>query len=595
MASADLGGAGSCSAPTKERWITVRKTILLLASMGVAMLLAFLYSCQSDKQAGSSSSETTARVGVAEQTGQTQGGAHAEAQGELGPKVEKIMNSSLYRYGEWGLLEVDPSDGHTVQALGPTDRMYIPGSATKLFTQSAALDHLGFGHRFKTPVYAEGELNNGTLNGNLVLVASGDLTMGGRTTPQGTVAYRPTDHTYANSLPGATLTPENPLAGLNEIAQQVHKSGVDRVDGNVVIDDRLFERPTAGEMFADLDAGQTPNLAPWPYPITINDNLIDVEVAPGKVGEAPKVVTWRPKVAPYHLVMQAKTVAAGKPTTLSVSPQTDGPVVVSGNIAADAGKQLRVAAVDDPAAFARTALIEALGPAGVSVGASPTGPNPSSELPKKGSYKASDRVAAYVSPPYSEYAKLILKVSHNYGANLNLCLMAVKAGSTDCNDAFPIMLKFFEKAGVDTEQVALADGRGGNPTDRFTPEAATQMLRYWLKQPQAKAFREMLPVMGVNGSLANNCKSCPAKGKVFAKVGTVSLPDYVNVGLLDNQSLGGYMEAKPGHVHVFYLVVNGAQAENIEDAIKIFDDVNNIGAILQQDASNQGGTSQGDQ
>jgi D-alanyl-D-alanine carboxypeptidase/D-alanyl-D-alanine-endopeptidase (penicillin-binding protein 4) len=47
-------------------------------------------------------------------------------------------------------------------------------------------------------------------------------------------------------LPGATLTPENPLAGLNEIAQQVHKSGINRVDGNVVIDDRLFDRPTAG-------------------------------------------------------------------------------------------------------------------------------------------------------------------------------------------------------------------------------------------------------------------------------------------------------------------------------------------------------------
>jgi serine-type D-Ala-D-Ala carboxypeptidase/endopeptidase (penicillin-binding protein 4) len=118
-------------------------------------------------------------------------------------------------------------------------------------------------------------------------------------------------------LPDATLTPEDPLAGLNEIAQQVHESGIKGVDGNIVIDDRLFQHPTAGARFADLDAGQTPNLAPWPYPITINDNLIDVEVTPGKVGEAPKVVTWRPKVAPYHLVMQAKTVAAGKPTTLS--------------------------------------------------------------------------------------------------------------------------------------------------------------------------------------------------------------------------------------------------------------------------------------
>jgi D-alanyl-D-alanine carboxypeptidase/D-alanyl-D-alanine-endopeptidase (penicillin-binding protein 4) len=101
--------------------------------------------------------------------------------------------------------------------------------------------------------------------------------------------------------------------------------------------------------------------------------------------------------------------------------------------------------------------------------------------------------------------------------------------------------------------------------------------------------------MGVDGSLADNCKTCPAKGKVFAKVGTVGLPDFVNVGLVDNESLGGYMEARPGHFHVFYLVVNGAKAKNVQDALEVFDDVNNIGAILQQDASNQGGTSQDDQ
>jgi serine-type D-Ala-D-Ala carboxypeptidase/endopeptidase (penicillin-binding protein 4) len=412
--------------------------------------------------------------------------------------------------------------------------------------------------------------------------------MGGRTAPNGTVSYTHIDHTYADSVPGATLTPEHPLAGLDKIAKQVRKSGIKRVDGDVVIDDRLFDLAPKSPS-VDALSFNAPNLDPWPRPITINDNLIDVQVKPGKVGEKPKVVKWRPKVAPYHLEMRAKTVKAGKPTTLSVSPQTDGPVVVSGNIAADADKQLRVAAVDDPAAFARTALIEALGRQDVSVGASPTGKNPSSKLPKKGSYSSKDEVAAYVSPPYSEYAKLILKVSHNYGANLDLCLIAVKAGSTDCNDAFPIMKKFFEKAGVDTDQVAFADGRGGNPTDRFTPEGATELLRYWLKQPQAKAFREMLPVMGVDGSLADNCKDCPAKGKVFAKVGTTSLPDYVNVRLVDNESLGGYMEVKPGRFHVFYLVVNGASAKNVEDVLKIYNDVNDISAILQEDASNQGG------
>ena len=563
----------------------------------MAVLLVFVYGCKSDRQGGqggSHSSKTTAQAQTTEKTQQTQGGELGQALSELGPKVEKILDSKLYRHGEWGYLEVDPSDGRTVRSMGPADRLYIPGSSTKLFSVSATLDDLGFGHRFKTPVYAQGKVENGRLGGNLVLVASGDLTMGGRTAPNGTVSYTDTDHTYANSVPGATLTPENPLAGLDQIAKQVRKSGVKRVDGDVMIDDRLFELAPKGPSVNALSFN-APNLDPWPRPITINDNLIDVQVEPGKVGEKPKVVLWRPKVAPYHLQMRAKTVPAGKPTTLSVSPQTDGPVVVSGNIAADAGKQLRVAAVDDPAAFARTALIEALGRAGVSVSASPTGKNPSSELPKKGSYSSKDKVAAYVSPPYSQYAKLILKVSHNYGANLDLCLMAVKAGSTDCNDAFPIMKKFFQKAGVDTDQVAFADGRGGNPTDRFTPEAATEILRYWLKQPQAKKFREMLPVLGVNGGLAESCKECPAKGKVFAKPGTVGLPDYVNVGLVDNESLGGYMEIKPGRFHVFYLVVNGASAKTIEDVIKIFKDLNDISAILQEDASNQGGASQGDQ
>jgi D-alanyl-D-alanine carboxypeptidase/D-alanyl-D-alanine-endopeptidase (penicillin-binding protein 4) len=307
------------------------------------------------------------------------------------------------------------------------------------------------------------------------------------------------------------------------------------------------------------------------------------------------VVKWRPQVAPYKLDVQAKTVEAGKPSTVSVSSHSGGRIVLSGDIAADAGKQLRVASVEDPAAFARTALIEALRRADVSVSASPTGPNPASKLPKKGSYKADNQVAAYESPPFSEYAKLILKVSHNYGANLNVCLMAAKAGSTDCNDGFPVMRSFFEKAGVDVDQVALADGRGGNPADRFTPRAATDLLSYWVKQPQAKTFREMLPELGVNGSLAEDCKDCPARGKVFAKTGTVALPDFVNSRLIEAESLGGYLEVEPDRFHVFYLVVNGATAKDIGGALKVFNDLSDISALLQEDASRQGGASQSDQ
>ena len=133
-----------------------------------------LYACQAEEQGNS-------------QQGQSRSSETSETTAELGPKVAKIMDSSAYRYGEWGYLEVDPSNGRTVRALGPADRLYIPGSAAKLFSVSATLDALGFDHRFKTPLYAQGKVNNGKLDGDLVLVAKGDMTMGGRTAPDGSV------------------------------------------------------------------------------------------------------------------------------------------------------------------------------------------------------------------------------------------------------------------------------------------------------------------------------------------------------------------------------------------------------------------------
>jgi hypothetical protein len=48
------------------------------------------------------------------------------------------------------------------------------------------------------------------------------------------------------------------------------------------------------------------------------------------------------------------------------------------------------------------------------------------------------------------------------------------------------------------------------------------------------------------------------------------------------------MESESGQYHVFYLVVNGATAQDIDDAVKILDDLNDISADLQEDASQQG-------
>jgi len=487
----------------------------------------------------------------------------------LDPAALDVMNQPAYAHGEWFISVRDLATGQELISLN-ADALVEPGSVVKTYSMGASWLQFGPDHQVVTPVKRRGRVVGGRLRGDLILVGAGDLTMGGRTKPDGSVDYTDIDHTDANDLPGATLTPEDPLAGIDAIAQQVHDAGITHVEGNVVIDPRIFTPPP---------------LDPQPTPLIINDNLIDLLTTPTAAGQ-PAQLMWRPQVAPYSVTSTVQTVAAGGTTDISVAASPDGThITLSGTIAADAQPVLRTSGIQDPNAFGRTALIEALGRAGVSVSATPTGPNPQNLLPS--GYTGDPRVAAYVSPPYSQYAKLILKVSHNLGANLALCNQAVSQGSTNCFDAFPIERAFLrDVAHVDPAQFQLDDGRGGDATERATPNGLAGILAYWLTTPDAAAFRNSLPILGVDGSNASTCTACPARGKVFAKPGTVVGQDLLNNGLaIADQSQAGYLITDDGRTLIFVVMANGAAAADIQGVVDVFNDSNEISALLQQQAS----------
>ncbi|MFI9047374.1 D-alanyl-D-alanine carboxypeptidase/D-alanyl-D-alanine-endopeptidase [Streptomyces sp. NPDC053427] len=494
---------------------------------------------------------------------------------DLDPRLSSIMRKPEYRHAQWGLFQQDLDHGEVTQSRS-ADQFFVPGSTAKLFSVSGAWHALGAGHRFVTPVHAVGRRRGTTLDGDLDLVAQGDLTLGGRTRKDGTVAFTDLDHIYANQIPGATLTPQNPLAGIDQLAGQVRDAGIKRVDGDVIVDARLFP--------------PDPVLEPTPTPLIINDNLIDVLTSPGSGAGAPARVEWRPKVAPYQVTSTVRTVAAGKSSAINMSASPDGTRIrLSGTIAADAAPVLRTAEIKDPDAFGRTALIEALQRDGVEVRAPATGPNPADRLPD--SYAGTPTVARYTSPSYAKYAELIFKVSHNLGANLAICLMATHSGSSQCQDGFPVLAKFLDGAKVDRKAVQLADGRGGNLIDRSTPRALAQILTYWQHTPEAERFRRSLPILGVDGTLAGSCRSCPSRGKVFAKNGTVVGGDTLNGRLaVPAEALAGYLETRKGHFAVFFAGVNGASAPSaaIKGVLNMGNDVANVAAALQQTGAGRG-------
>jgi D-alanyl-D-alanine carboxypeptidase/D-alanyl-D-alanine-endopeptidase (penicillin-binding protein 4) len=465
--------------------------------------------------------------------------------------IDRIEAKPMYRQANWGYTVVDQATGK-VLASQAAHKMFDPGSTMKSYSVSSALRMYGPSYRFRTPVYRQGTVSGGTLDGNLVLVGSGDLTFGLRELPNGTLSYEnlpAVDQSYADQLPHAVEAHGDPMAALDELAAKVSAAGITEVSGNVAIDDRLF-RPYN---FPDGLVS----------PIWVNENLIDLLVKPGAVGKQA-TVSVRPVTSSYVVDDQVTTVGAGKATNLEVSEPTPGKIAVSGQIAAGSSPYLKIWEVADPAAFARTAFIEALSRAGVTVTAPVTGPNPAALLPPKRSYPHADLIGEHVSLPLAQYAKLILKVSYNRGADLMSCLAAVKLGSGNCEKGMAAEVQTATGLGARRSEVIPFDGAGSDDRGRTTPAALATLLRGIPSTSYGPTFVGALPILGRDGTLANVLNDAPVAGHAQIKTGNrVVVNGAGQINVLGN-SLAGYVQTSHGRRVVLAIFVGNVPIQTAE-------------------------------
>jgi D-alanyl-D-alanine carboxypeptidase/D-alanyl-D-alanine-endopeptidase (penicillin-binding protein 4) len=360
---------------------------------------------------------------------------------------------------------------------------------------------------------------------------------------------------------------EDPLTGLNDLAAQVKASGIDSVNGQVVVDDRLFAGELVGEPIT---------------PIIINQNILDLQITPGRPGE-PATVELTPAVAPWRVAGDIETVAAGDEAAVTDPTSTgDNVISIGGTIAADAGTQLKVLVLEDPATFARTAFVEALERAGVSVAGNPTAVNSTAGLAPQADIDALPSVAELESLPLAQDATYVMKISYNRGAQTFICLLAVETGEDDCSTGMSEAGRIWKDAGLDTTGASLIDGSGldGN---YITAENAVQIQTIMAERPDAERWRETLPILGVDGSLSTVQVDSPAAGKVFAKTGTLVGGDAFNGrARLGTKTLGGVMETKSGRTVAFTIILNQGFAAGIGGVFKANDDVGAVAAALQQ-------------
>jgi serine-type D-Ala-D-Ala carboxypeptidase/endopeptidase (penicillin-binding protein 4) len=472
----------------------------------------------------------------------------AGTQASLNARIQKIIHRPEIQGSQWG-MEFTLLDSQRPRYSIVADQDFEAASAAKIFTAATVFSTLGPGYRFTTPVYRTGPVRNGVLEGDLVLVASGDLLLSNRVQPDGGLALPIPDHSY--DMPDTVPIPGDPLCPLRSLARQVAAQGITQVSGQVLVDTSLFQQ--AQESIGISAAGLV-----TVSPIMINDNIIDVTVTPGAEVGAPAVLHISPPTDYLGILNQVTTVPASSASTATplsftgdiTNPEGTQTVTLTGQIAVGTPHLYRAYYIPEPAVFAQMAFAEVLRDAGVGAQAGPPASAGIGALAPH--YAPGNRVAAHVSPPVSEEIKVMLKTSSNVHVVMWIYVDGAIAGhdSTSPKDAYnQLQADEFARAGLNPDPPGSADGE-------YTSAFFVQFLDYLARQPYFGLYRDALPIMGKDGSLAGIEVHSPAAGHVYAKTGT-GVTGSANSPVLD-AALAGFIQLPDGRWMAFAEFMNVA-------------------------------------
>ncbi|MFI5312384.1 MAG: D-alanyl-D-alanine carboxypeptidase/D-alanyl-D-alanine-endopeptidase [Gemmatimonadales bacterium] len=478
----------------------------------------------------------------------------AASQQTLDQRIQAVMERPEFRHASWGVEFYDLTARLPVYSVNP-ERLFVPGSSTKLLTVGTSLELLGRDHRFTTRVYRTGTVKGGTLDGDLVLVASGDPNLSGRGTFGGdTLAWTDEDHSY-----GGMPLAADPLSALRDLAKQVAAHGIKRIKGRVMVDATLFRE-------GSRDLGTNVVLSP----MVVNDNVVDIIVTPGAAAGAIVDVKVLPLTSYVVVDNKLTTGAPDSPRRVRVtedSSKADVYVVhLEGSVPAGSAPVNSRRTVASPRRFGEVAFAMVLNEAGVRCAVRPARDSVDYRA-LAARYADSAVVAQHASVPFSAEATAILKMSQNLHASQMPMLWSKLARVPDSTrSGFDLEHDWLQRAGLDLGGADQADGAGGDAF--FSPSFMVHYLEHVTTRPWYADFRRALPVLGKDGTLAAIQKSSVAAGNVFAKTGTYSKFDALNRRqTVHGKALAGYFTSKGGRKIAFAIFLNNLAVErgNVTD------------------------------
>lgn len=466
---------------------------------------------------------------------------------ELQARIAEILRKPELAAAMIG-IKVTSLDSGQVLFEENAHKLLRPASNMKIYTVAAALDRLSPDFRFNTSVYAPAKPDaQGVIQGNLTIYGRGDPSMAAR--------FNNGDY----------------FKGIDDLATRIAAAGVKRVQGDLVGDETYFtgSRYGSGWEWEDLT---------WYYgaevsALAVNDNALDLFIKPGTQVGAPALVTTGPPDPLLTIANRVKTAAKGGKRELTIHRDLNGGTLeVSGTIPLEDKGYSGGIGISHPALLFVYLLRSALAQHGVTVtgqsrtagavnqslltgGATLSSANPGNSVNDP---TAAVEITSMQSPPFSVVAATTLKPSQNLYTEMILRTigkMAVTSGISTARDSedagHDVVKTFLKEAGVNPDSLVLSDGSGLSRNDLVTAEASVQLLTYMSRHKYAAAFRDALPIAGVDGTLRNRLKGTVAENNVRAKTGT----------LASATSLSGYLTTAAGEKLVFSIMVNNYPAD----------------------------------
>ncbi|RDC55093.1 D-alanyl-D-alanine carboxypeptidase/D-alanyl-D-alanine-endopeptidase [Pedobacter chinensis] len=386
--------------------------------------------------------------------------------------LEKAFNNLLAdeqaKYAIISLCVLDANTGKTLFAKNEQIGL-ATASTLKTITAATAFSILGKDFQFQTTLAYSGNITaDGILKGNLIIIGSGDPTLG---------SWR-----YQNK--------ENVV--LTQWVTAIKSAGIKKIEGSIIGDDRIFGTQTTPEGWVWQDIGNyygagTSGLA-W------RENQFDIHLRAGSsTADEVKVVKTIPETPYVQIVNELKTGASGTgDRSYAFLPPYSNVAYLRGSWGMGIGKSGISVALPDPAFDCAYRLQDTLKRLGIQANQVTT--TRLMALNNQPIPAVTQKISTITSPTLSEISYWFLKKSINlYGETLlkTIALKSGKAATTAKGTETEI--NFWAGKGIDRSALNVIDGSGLSPGNRITTSAMASVLFQIQKENWFPDFYKGLP------------------------------------------------------------------------------------------------------